>query len=88
MRNLGRVLAVSTFLLVSAAVADLYKVDIAKRVDKDLYVTNDKMYIETRFCFHYTFGETAVLKWEGQYSFNNKIIWDDNSSCEVKKIFK
>jgi len=46
-------------------------------------------YIETRYCYHYTYGEDATLKWDGPpYSYSNKIIWDDDSDCQVKAVWR
>jgi hypothetical protein len=72
-------------LLVSA---EYYKLPNTKRVDQDLYISGS-LYIQTRYCYHYTYGEDALLKYEGggEYS-GNKIIWDDRSDCAVKRIFK
>ena len=55
--------------------------------EQDLYKTGDGIYIETQYCYHYAFGEDALLKWEGQYA-DNKIIWEDDSSCDVKRFWK
>ena len=67
--------------------ADYYKLSGVKRVDQDLYKTSDGLYLETQYCYHFTFGEEAVLKWEGEYG-SNSIIWSDDTSCRVKKIWK
>ena len=64
--------------------AEAYKLTGVKRVDSDLYRSGN-LYIETRYCYHYTYGEDAILKWDG---LSGKIIWDDNSTCDVKKIFR
>jgi hypothetical protein len=66
---------------------DVYELSGVKRVDQDLYKTLDRIYIETQYCYHYTYGEDAILKWEGKYG-DNKIIWEDDSSCRVKSIWK
>lgn len=52
-----------------------------------LYKSGSGLYIETKYCYHYTYGEDAALKWEGKYS-DNKIIWDEDSKCDVKIIWK
>ena len=69
-----------------AAHAEMYAVQV-KRIDKDLYKTDQGVYIQTRHCYRYTYGEEAVLKYE-QYSYDNKLIFDDGESCEVEKVFK
>ena len=66
------------------AYAEYYKLTGVRRVEQDLYKTLDGVYIETRYCYHYAFGEDAVLKWEFEGSYENKVIWDDDSTCDVK----
>jgi hypothetical protein len=74
----------ATFSLSLAVAAEVYKLTGVKRVESDLYRSGD-VYIQTRYNYHYTYGEDAILKWDG---FSGKIIWDDDSTCEVKKIFR
>jgi hypothetical protein len=69
------------------AYAEYYKVNV-KRVDANLYKsTSDGLYIETRYCYEYTYGDDAVLKYE-QYSYDNKLIFSSGTSCDVVKVFK
>ena len=71
----------------SFAYAEYYKVNV-KRVDKDLYkTTTDGLYIQTRYCYEYTYGDEAVLKYE-DYSYENKLIFNSGTSCDVVKVFK
>lgn len=70
----------------SAVYADYYKVNV-KRVDQDLYKTDNGLYIQTQYCYEYTIGDNAVLKYQ-QYSYDNKLIFDSGTSCDVKKVFK
>jgi len=93
MRRLSASILFSILLLILSVpillfAADFYKLEGVRRVDQDLYKTRDGMFIETRYCYHYTYGEDAVLKWEGPYSYDNKIIWDDDSTCGVKRVFR
>lgn len=67
---------------------DYYKLDNVKRIDQDLYKTSDGLYIETQYCYHYTYGEQAILKRDGQSSIGGKIIWANDSTCDVKKIWR
>jgi hypothetical protein len=73
--------------LPSAVVAtDYYKLPSIKRVDQDLYKSG-RILVETRYCYHYTYGETAILKYEGSGEFSgSEVIWEDDSTCEVKKV--
>jgi len=80
------VIAFSALGFAGFAAADVYKVYV-KRIDKDLYKTSEGIYIETQYCYHYSYGEDAILKYE-QYSYDNKIIFDEDESCDVKRIFK
>ncbi|WP_296871494.1 hypothetical protein [Tibeticola sp.] len=69
------------------AYAEYYKVNV-KRVDKDLYkTTTGGLYIQTRYCYEYTYGDDAVLKYE-DYSYDNKLIFSSGTSCDVVKVFK
>ena len=79
-------IAVFYFLSTMAIATDYYKLPGTKRIDKDLY-SSGKMLIETRYCYHFTYGEDAVLKYEGAGEHSgSKIIWADDSNCEVKKV--
>jgi hypothetical protein len=68
------------------AYAEYYKVNL-KRVDQDLYKTTTGVYIQTQYCFEFTFGDDAVLKYE-DYSYDNKLIFSSGTSCGVVKVFK
>jgi hypothetical protein len=69
------------------AYAEYYKVNV-KRVDENLYkTTTGGLYIETRYCYEYTYGDDAILKYE-QYSYDNKLIFSSGTSCDVVKVFK
>ena len=69
-----------------SANAEYYKVNV-KRIEKDLYKTDTGLYIQTQYCYEYTYGDSAILKYE-QYSYDNKIIFDSGTSCDIKKVFK
>lgn len=82
-------IAMSALLIVALAAfawAEYYKLEGVTRADQDLYKTTSGVWVITQYCYHYGYGETAILKWEGQYG-NNKITWD-NESCTVKNILK
>lgn len=69
------------------AFAEYYKVNV-KRVEQDLYkTTTGGLYIQTRYCYEYTYGDDAVLKYE-DYSYDNKLIFNSGTSCDVVKVFK
>jgi hypothetical protein len=68
------------------ASADFYKVTV-KRVDQDLYqVVGTNFYIQTQYCYHYTYGEEAILNYD-QYSYSNKLIFNSGTHCNVLKVF-
>lgn len=78
--------AVVLLAAAGAAYAEMYKLTI-KRIDKDLYKTSEGVYIQTKYCYEYTYGEDAVLRYE-KYSYDNKLIFDNGTVCDVEKVFK
>ncbi len=69
------------------AFAEYYKINV-KRVEQDLYkTTTGGLYIQTRYCYEYTYGDEAILKYE-DYSYDNKIIFGSGTECDVIKVFK
>lgn len=79
-------LALAALLVPAIAVAEFYKVEIT-RLDSNLYKTSDGFYIETKYCYEYATREEAVLSYE-QYSYDNKLIFSNGTSCEVKRVFR
>jgi hypothetical protein len=75
---------IATIIILIGSPIESYKLSSVKRVDKDLYRSGN-IYIETKYCYRYTYGEDAILKWDG---FSGKIIWDDNSTCDVKDVWR
>jgi hypothetical protein len=69
-----------------AGAADVYKLTGVKRVDDNLYKADGGLIIQTNMCLHLALSEDAILKWEGPMSYGNRIIWDDDSTCDVKKV--
>ena len=79
----GLLLAFTPIVLVAT---EYYKLPSTKRIDQDLYRAG-KTLIETRYCYHYTYGEDAILKYEGPGDFSgSKIVWKDDSVCGVKMV--
>lgn len=86
MNILWKALVLFELLSLSLGATDYYKLPSTKRIDKDLY-RSGKILIETRYCYHYTYGEDAILKYEGPGEFSGStIIWGDDSTCEVKAV--
>lgn len=84
---LGAALAIVATPL-SAAAADYYRVNV-RRVEQNLYRdTTSRMYIKTRYCYEYVYGEDAILVWDGPRSWSNKLIFDSGSECDVEGVFR
>lgn len=70
-------------ILVPLVAAEYYKLEGVKRLENNLY-RSGKVLIETRYCFHLTLGETAVLKYEGPGEFaGNTINPHRNGAIEI-----
>lgn len=67
--------------------AEYYKVYIEESIDDDLFLTNSGLYIETYACFRDSWGESAILKYD-DYGYDNKLIFNDGTSCRVERIFQ
>lgn len=73
----------------NGAASNFYKLEHVKRVDSNLYSAASgtiKVIIETKYCYEYASGfDDAVLKYD-RYSYDNKIIFDNNAACDVEKV--
>lgn len=76
-------------ILAPAARAEFFKVYVT-RIDQDLYKDQRSgLYIQTQYCYHYCYGEEAILKLEGPHSYGNQIIFSsDPTPYRVVKVFK
>ena len=82
-----RAVAAITLLVVSgSALAEMFAVSV-RRIDKDLYKTDEGVYIQTRYCYEYAYGDDAVLKYD-RYAYDNKLIFDSGETCDVEKVFR
>jgi len=84
-----KIATINAAILVSvstSAFAGVYSVNV-KRLDSNLYRTSDGFIIVTKWCYEYTYGDDAILKYE-RYSYDNKLIFSSGTSCVVEKIFK
>lgn len=73
--------------LSAAAWADYFQVYV-RRIDQDLYRDQSSgVYIQTRYCYEYSYGEEAILVYE-PYSYNNKLIFGNGRSYDVVRVFK
>lgn len=78
----------SGLFISSNAYAEMYKLTSLKRVDKDIYTFesgNARGVIATKYCYELVYFEDAILKYE-QYSYDNKIIFNNGSMCEVASV--
>ena len=80
------VVVVLLLALAGEAFAEMYRVSV-RRIDKDLYKTSEGVYIQTKYCYEYAYGDDAVLSYE-KYSYDNKLIFDNGTVCEFEKVFK
>jgi hypothetical protein len=82
-----RKFAAPLVLLATIAKADLYEVTVT-RIGQDLYQDlTTGIVIQTQFCYEYVYYDDAILKYE-QYSYGNKIVFEDGEACDVKRILK
>lgn len=81
-----KLLLISLLSLSGTALAEYYKVYVT-RLDRNMYRTSEGIYIATKYCHEYARDEEAVLVYE-QYSYDNKLIFKNGSSCDVDKVFK
>lgn len=81
-----KILGCMMLVLPSIAMAEFYKVEVT-RLDNNLYKTLEGVYIETKYCYEYANREEAVLSYE-QYSYDNKLIFNNGTTCDVKRVFK
>ena len=79
-------IAIALLASTGVAFAEMYAVNV-RRIDKDLYKTDGGVYIQTKYCYEYTYGDDAVLKYE-PYGYDNKLIFDSGEVCDVEKVFK
>jgi hypothetical protein len=87
--KLQRIVLIALLMSATSLIAsDYYKLQQVKRIDQNLYSAvsgTAKVLIETRYCYEYAVNSGAVLKYE-PYSYDNKIIFDDDTSCDVAKV--
>lgn len=73
---------------VPAFAEEFYRIHI-KRIDRDLYRDEKSgVIIQTRHCHEYVHGDDAILVYDAPRSSDNKIIFEDDSQCDVVKVIK
>ncbi|WP_240464889.1 hypothetical protein [Paraferrimonas sp. SM1919] len=65
--------------------AETYSVNV-KRASSNLYQDSSGVFIETKYCYQYTYGDNAILKYSPD-SYNNKLIFSTGTECQVKSVF-
>jgi hypothetical protein len=71
-----------------ASATEFFKLEYLKRSSDNTYTTRTHV-IKTRYCYEYTYGEDALLKWvgPGEYS-GNQLIFRSGTVCDVKAVYK
>lgn len=87
-KSIAAGMAGAAMLLAAAGTvhAEMYPVNV-KRIDKELYKTDEGVYIQTKHCYEYARGCDAVLKYE-RYDYDNELISGNGEACDVEKVFK
>lgn len=65
--------------------ADFYKVNV-KREAANIYKDyNLGVFIFTKYCYEYTYGDNALLKYS-QNAFDNELIFSNGQKCQVSDV--
>jgi len=67
--------------------AEYFKVQVT-RVSQDLYKTAEGFFIKTRYCYEYSFGEDAILKWDGPGYAGSELIFVNGGKCDVDRVLR
>lgn len=84
-----KIIVAIIFLLISytSSIAEVYEVYV-KRIEQNLYKDlNSGVFIKTKYCYEYTYGERAILIYD-EYSYDNKLIFNNDQVCDVDKLLK
>lgn len=74
-------------LLFQIANAESYKIQVT-RSEQDIYVDSlNNVIVLTENCYHYGYSENSILIYQ-QYSYENKIIFPNGTSCKVKSAYE
>lgn len=85
MRHTSYSLIVALLAFSSTVTAENYEVSVTRK-GSNLYKVDIKdIFIHTRYCYEYVYGETSILKMSGM---SGEIIFTEaNSSCQVKAVY-
>ncbi len=65
--------------------ADFYKVNVKREATNVYKDYNSGILIFTKYCYEYTYGENALLKYS-QNAFDNELIFSNGQKCNVSDI--
>jgi hypothetical protein len=78
-------LVVLLMMLAGIAAADDYDVSVTRKGSNLYKVDGKDIYIHTRYCYEYVYGEDSLLRMSAA---SGKIVFiDEGSSCDVKAVF-
>ncbi len=86
MKTISAMIAFGIIVTIPAWAHAEARIVTLKKVEKDLYQTNDGAFIETSGCYVEANEEPAVLNYE-KYACNNTIRFGTKKTCEVVSVF-
>lgn len=66
--------------------AEYYKVNV-KRESKDLYKVYPNIMIQTKYCYEYTYGDEAILKYS-ENAYDNELTFSSGTKCNVSSVIE
>lgn len=66
--------------------AEWYKVTVTRTGSNMYQVVGTQVYVITRACYEWANRDNAVLKYEPNNKWDNKIIFDGGGECQVEKV--
>jgi hypothetical protein len=82
-----KAIVLGLLLVAIAAEAAMYKVYV-RRVEQDLYKTNDGLFFQTQYCYEYVYGDEAIYDEDGGGPRGRLIFPNSNNSCDVRTVFR
>lgn len=84
-----KAMLVALIAVATVASAEVYSVRVTRK-DSNLYKIEAQyppIYIVTKYCYEYAYSAEAILKYEPN-DYNNKLIFDSGTTCEVSKVLR
>ncbi|ROL58686.1 hypothetical protein D9V86_11675 [Bacteroidetes/Chlorobi group bacterium ChocPot_Mid] len=77
-----------TFALFYSSEATDYSVRV-KRIAQDLYqINNSSIYVKTRYCHEYSYGDEAILSYTGHGYIKGKLYFGKNKQCyDIEEVY-